>query len=77
MPKGHSNTEKTRKSSLKTMRIQSELFKVTVNFSSKGSNPKVWKFLKYQISKEFQGFQEVAEAIMNMSQEELDMLDCG
>lgn len=57
------------------MRIQTELFKVTVNFSSKGSNPKVWKFLKHQISKEFQGFQEVAGAIMQMSDDELDMLD--
>lgn len=75
MPKGQSKIEKTRKSSLKTMRIQTELFKVTVNFSSKGSNPKVWKFLKSQIAKEFQGFQEVAGAIMQMSDSELDMLE--
>lgn len=76
MPKGHSNIEKTRKSSLKTLRLQTALFKVTVNFSSKDSNPKVWKFLKGLIKREFNDIQEITEScLLKMNDTELDMLD--
>jgi hypothetical protein len=75
MPKGHYKRTKTKYNGFPLLEIQHDLFNVQVVFQSKGHNPKVWKFLKSQISKEFQGFQEVAEAIMGMSQDELDMLE--
>lgn len=59
-----------------TLKIQSPNFKVTVRFSHKNSDEKVWKFLSTMIKKEFVGFQEVSEAIMQMSPDELEMLEC-
>lgn len=76
MPKGHYKRQKKTYDGFPFLEIQHDLFNVQVVFQTKKAHPKVWKFLKHQISKEFQGFQEVAEAIMNMSQEELDMLEC-
>lgn len=74
MPKGQYKRQKTH-DGFPFLEIQHELFNVQVVFQTKKAKPKVWKFLKAQITKEFQGFQEVAEAIMQMSDSELEMLE--
>ena len=59
-----------------TLKIQSPNFKVNIRFLHKNSDEKVWNVLKFMMKKDFKGLQEVSEAFMKMSKDELEMLDC-
>lgn len=76
MPKGHYKRNKKGYKGFPALEIQHDLFNIQVVFQNKGHNPKVWKFLKGLIKREFNDIQEITESyLLKMNDTELDMLD--